>query len=44
MKPQPDLDSEEGRKARRVIYLLYLAMAVGILLPGLLFLVFGVER
>ena len=42
--PSESPDSEAQRKARRALYLLYLAMAVGIVLPGILFLIFGIER
>ena len=43
-EPPGSPDSEEQRKARRAIYWLYLAMAVGIVLPAVLFFIFGVER
>ena len=36
-KPTECPDSEKQRKAKRAIFLLYLFMAVGVSLPGILF-------
>ncbi len=42
-KPTECPDSEKERKAKRAIFLLYLFMAVGVSLPVILFLIFGLD-
>jgi hypothetical protein len=38
--PKPPLDP----RAQRAIFWLYLAMGIGIILPGILYLIFGIEE
>ena len=43
IKPTECPESEKERKAKRAIFLLYIFMAVGVSLPGILFLIFGLD-
>ena len=43
IKPTECPGSEKERKAKRAIFLLYIFMAVGVSLPGILFLIFGLD-